>query len=79
MGCLNVNSSLSSLVPNVTARALISPLSVSCEKKTHLIANASLLCYISAPTWEEFLLSNGVNLNVEDDGEYLVKVIKRHY
>ena len=68
MSCLNVDISLKSPILSVSGALASAPIK----------ASASLLCYITAQTWEEFLVAEGV-LNTEEDGAYKVKVIKRHY
>lgn len=67
MSCLNVKVSLRSPI-----------LSASADLPFALSASASLVCYITAQSWEEFLVSEGV-LDVHEDGAYKVKIIKRHY
>lgn len=69
MGCLNIDISLKSPILSASGALASSPLK----------ASASLLCYITAQGWEDFIISEGAIFVVDKKDAYKVRVMKRHY
>jgi hypothetical protein len=76
---LNVDISLKSPILSVSGALASAPLSSSCTLLSSLKASASLLCYITAQGWEDYIVSEGAIFVVDKKDAYKVRVMKRHY